>query len=139
VEVAAARLAAREATPESHERLAERVETMRAAKSRAALVEADVAFHREIAIAGGNELLILTLDAVTPLLRSTRTKVWAALLGSGIGVDAIVTAHEAILADVRRGDEDEAGRAMQVHLSEARRALEVGERRRKEKPRMSRR
>jgi len=140
VEVAAARLAAREVTPETLERLDERVEAMRGAKSRAALVESDVALHRQIAIACGNELLILTLDAVTPLLRTTRTKVWAGLLGSGIGADAIVDAHASIVEHVRRGDEEGAGRAMQVHLSEARRALEVSERRRtREKPRMSRR
>jgi GntR family transcriptional repressor for pyruvate dehydrogenase complex len=125
VEVAAARLAARNATAEDDARLEQRVEAMRSARRRAELLDADVELHRAIAQAGRNELLILTLDAITPLLRSTRAKVWQGLLSAGIARTAIVDNHAEIVARIRERDEDGAAGAMDAHLRDARLALEA--------------
>jgi DNA-binding FadR family transcriptional regulator len=125
VEVAAARLAARNATDEDDARLEERVQSMRTARRRAELLDADVELHRAIAQAGRNELLILTLDAITPLLRSTRAKVWQGLLSAGIARTAIVDNHAEIVARIRERDQDGAAGAMEAHLRDARLALEA--------------
>jgi GntR family transcriptional repressor for pyruvate dehydrogenase complex len=125
VEVATARLAARHATADDDAALLDRVERMRSARRRADLLDADVALHRQVAVAARNELLILTLDAITPLLRATRAKVWTGLLAAGIARKAIVDNHEQIVTRILARDEDGAAAAMETHLRDARLALEA--------------
>lgn len=124
VEVAAARLAAKNATAEDDAELDRRLDEMRTSTRREPLLDADVAFHRAIAAASRNDLLVLTLDAITPLLRATRARVWTGLIGAGIAVEAIVDNHAEVAARIKERDQDGAAAAMEAHLREARLAIE---------------
>jgi GntR family transcriptional regulator, transcriptional repressor for pyruvate dehydrogenase complex len=73
---------------------------------------ADARFHRVLAVAAGNELLVAftswTLDVLQPSL--------VEYLGSAMDGDAIIDQHRAILRAVRRGQSEAAQRAMARHL-----------------------
>lgn len=90
--------------------------------------DADVAFHSAVAHIGGNDLLILTLDAISPLLRQLRETVWEGWVATGGDRASIVAAHAAILEAIRAGDPDRAAEAMAEHLKQARTGLEAEER-----------
>ena len=124
IEVVAAGLAAKRAEPHDITELEERLRVLRAATTDDELHDADVAFHQQIAIAGRNDLLALTIEAVSPLLRQLRTRVWAGWTSRGGSLTEIIEAHTVILERIAAGDEEGASRAMAQHLSQARSGLE---------------
>jgi GntR family transcriptional regulator, transcriptional repressor for pyruvate dehydrogenase complex len=83
-------------------------------------VQADLAFHRAIADATGNELFSMLLDSLgVPLADVRRTN-----MGRG-GIARrrrIIAAHRRILDAVTDGDAERAREAMEDHLDEVRRA-----------------
>jgi GntR family transcriptional regulator, transcriptional repressor for pyruvate dehydrogenase complex len=85
-------------------------------------VQADLAFHRAIADATGNELFSMLLDSLgVPLADVRRTN-----MGRG-GVARrrrIIAAHGRILEAVAAGDAERAREAMEDHLDEVRRAAD---------------
>lgn len=134
IEVGNARLAARGRTANSIAKLEKALQNLRLVDSEETLHEADVAFHAAVAEAGGNDLIMLTLDALQPLLRRQREHVWKGWVASGGDLDAIIEAHAQILEAIRAGDEEEAGRAMGLHLTQARAGLEYAQRIRDRSP-----
>ena len=123
VEVDSARLAARHATEPDLADLSSALEALRAASNDSELHDADVEFHRVVARAGGNDLMRLVIDAVSPLLRQLRTRVWAGWVASGGGLAEIIDAHAEILDAISRHDESAAAAAMTAHMAQARSGL----------------
>lgn len=125
VEVGNAELAAQTRDDAALERLDEALARLRAASTDEELHEADVAFHAAVARAGGNDLFILTLEAMEPLLHRLRSTVWKGWVASGGDLVSIVEAHAVILDRIRAQDARGAAAAMHDHLMQARRGLEV--------------
>ncbi|HEY8543533.1 MAG TPA: FCD domain-containing protein [Acidimicrobiales bacterium] len=126
LEAAAARLAARNATEDDLAALRERFAELCAAQGDDALHDADVAFHRAVAVASHNELILLTLDAVASLIRQLRRRAWSGWKAAGKGLQPVLDAHERILDAITRGDEHAAAEAMVSHLAQARAGVAVG-------------
>ncbi|MER6943075.1 FCD domain-containing protein [Nonomuraea sp. NPDC000554] len=124
-EVGAARLAARNATAADIEALEKRLAALRSVESDDELHEADIAFHREVARAGGNDMVLLTLDGITPILKQLRVAAWHGWKRSGKGIEPIVEAHAVVLERIRLRDEAGAAAAMLEHLQQAREGLDV--------------
>lgn len=124
VEVGNARLAARNRTPEALMALEHAFHLLESVKGEEELHNADVAFHAAVARAGGNDLSVLTLDALAPLLHRHRRRVWSGWVADGGDLDSIVAAHALILDKVRDGDVAGAASAMATHLAQARHGLE---------------
>jgi GntR family transcriptional regulator, transcriptional repressor for pyruvate dehydrogenase complex len=123
IEVAAAGAAAARGTPEDIARAAAELRRMREAiGDLEECVQADLAFHRAIADASGNELYSMLLDSLgAPLADVRRTN-----LGRG-GIARrrrIIAAHRRILDAVADGDAEGARAAMDAHLDEVRRAAD---------------
>ena len=79
-----------------------------------AAVEADIAFHRALADAAGNEVFKLMLESIAELGRESRI----ATIGS-VGREKAHTQHARILAAVEAGDAEVASKAMRAHLRHA--------------------
>ena len=126
VEIGSARLAAQHRDDDGMARLEAAHARHEAAASESDFHDADVAFHSAVAHIGGNDLLILTLDAISPLLRHLRETVWEGWVSVGGDRASIVAAHAAVLEAIRAGDADAAADAMAAHLKQARLGLEVG-------------
>jgi GntR family transcriptional regulator, transcriptional repressor for pyruvate dehydrogenase complex len=123
IEVAAAGAAAVRGTPDDVARADAELRRMRERiDDLEECVQADLAFHRVIADATGNELYSMLLDSLgTSLVEVRRTN-----LGRG-GIARrrrIIAAHRRILDAVAGGDADCARAAMEAHLDEVRRAAD---------------
>lgn len=81
----------------------------------AAMLEADIAFHRAIADAGGNPVLAALVDALAG--RTARQRLWRGVSQSGAD-ERTQHEHEAILAAVAEGDVERARVRMAAHLLE---------------------
>lgn len=125
VEIGIARLAGEHATDENIAALEEALGHLRAATTEVELRDADVQFHAEVARASGNDLLILTLAAIAPLLRRQRLRVWRGWVAAGGEREPIVEAHAVILEHIKRHDAAGAADAMRTHLSQPRLGLEA--------------
>jgi len=90
---------------EAHERMACAVTDVEAS------AQADLAFHRRVAWAAGNELYPLLLDSICGCVIDVRVE----NLGEGYG-DRALAEHEAILACIAGGDVEGARTAMSRHL-----------------------
>ena len=77
-------------------------------------MEADVAFHHELARISGNHLFSLMLDSVADLGRESRRATM-----SRAGVDVAIEHHEAILNAVLAGEAEAAEASMKHHLTVA--------------------
>ena len=77
------------------------------------LVDADLAFHKEVGRASGNPVLAALVEGLAG--RSSRTLVWRGLDDAGVACRAFVE-HEAILAAVAARDPDRARLRMAAHL-----------------------
>ncbi len=120
IEVGAARLAASRATSEDIASLRERLEHLRAAgRGGDELHLADQEFHREVARVSGNDMILLTIDGITPLLVQLRQHAWAGWTKSGKGVEPIIEAHATILDRIAAHDAEGAAMAMHEHLTQA--------------------
>lgn len=123
IEVGTARLAAVHADDEDLRALQSRLDDLRSATDAEALHLADQAFHREVARIARNDMALLMIDGITPLLVQLRRHAWAGWTQSGKGLEPIVEAHATILDAIRRHEPEAAARAMQDHLTQAREGL----------------
>ena len=121
LEVGAAELAARNATPhdiDALHRLNDRIATLAGPTARLA---ADWRFHHRIHQLSENELLVLLLDSIAELAKGLRRQ--------GIARDEIrirsAEQHDAIIEAMATGDPAEAGAAMRRHLDYVRTALQA--------------
>lgn len=124
VEVGSARAAASNADPEAISAIRAAFDRMTGVDSEEDLHDADVAFHAAVARASKNDLLILTLDALAPLLRRLRTRVWSGWVAGGGDLQSIIQAHAVVLDAIERHDPEAAGAAMIAHMKQARLGLE---------------
>jgi len=123
IEVAAARLAADRATEDHVGELRSCLAALRAAQGVDELHEADLRFHRAVVEASGNDLMAITIDAMTPLLDELLVRVWHGWLDSGLQKEDLVEAHAEILDRIEHGDGEGAARAMLSNLQQGRRGL----------------
>jgi GntR family transcriptional repressor for pyruvate dehydrogenase complex len=116
LEVVTARLAALRIDAAGAERLRERLEGMRAAMDdQQRFVEADIAFHLEVAQIAGNSVLSDMLHSIRALLR-----VWITRAVSRAGqIDITMSEHTAVYDAVVSGDPAGAAAAMDEHMESA--------------------
>jgi len=108
--------AAKRATPADVERLHRAHEEMCAAKGDVkTLAHFDVEFHRILAEMSGNELFLVMLDSIGPVLTEIRERT----MGEPDHYSSAVKHHGAILKAIERGDADAARKAMERHLDES--------------------
>ena len=117
LEVEIAGLAARQADAEDITKLRQAMEAMtRATNDAEALAAHDAEFHRALAQATHNPLLVILLDSIRDLMQEVRLRV-----SSYPGIaEVIVPDHYRVLECVAAGDEEGARRAMREHIDHAR-------------------
>ncbi len=123
LDLQAAQLAARRATPEHLAALQGAVDAMREAGPQGgAYIRHDVHFHALLAEASGNPLIALQ---VTALSKAARHSIRSGRNAepSPLGFAALLTRHQVLLEAVRRGDVEAAARASQMHFAAAEAAL----------------
>ncbi|MEY5024586.1 MAG: hypothetical protein RLZZ244_114 [Verrucomicrobiota bacterium] len=118
LEPESARLAALRASPTHLQKLDASLHALRTAPSLEAAIHADLDFHRILADASGNKILLLIIESLADLLAASHGK----------GFQSMSTArsadmHETILHAIRHRDDSAAETAMQEHLLAARAAL----------------
>jgi GntR family transcriptional repressor for pyruvate dehydrogenase complex len=124
LEVHAAGLAATRARRASLAAMEGSIEAMRAAGGEsAAFNEADIRFHECLADATGNQILIFLVEALAEPLRESRIRSFEGHVAQGLGVEAVIEQHRAILKAIERHDGDEAAAAMKAHLQTTERDL----------------
>ncbi|WP_033289870.1 FadR/GntR family transcriptional regulator [Amycolatopsis jejuensis] len=123
LEVLLAGLAAENRTEEQLTRLRELIEQMRSADGDFnRYVEADIAFHLEIARSSGNSVLVGVLTNIQSLLH-----VWASRVINTAGeTETSLAMHEPILKAIDARDPDAAREAMRAHMERAIRRLRAG-------------
>jgi len=124
VEVGNARLAAAHRDDASIAELQAALTHQRQVRSEDELHAADVSFHAAIARAGGNDLSVMTLEALEPLLHRQRTRVWSGWVASGGDLSTIIDAHAKIVDQIVAQDSSGAADAMIAHLWQARSGLD---------------
>ena len=107
-----ARLAAERADPAAHARIAEMLIDHRLPVERH--VQIDVEFHRRIAEAAGNPILLILLDSIGILLAEHRRALYE-IDGS---VERALEFHRRIYDAIAAGDPSEAEAAMRAHLDQ---------------------
>lgn len=117
LEVEIAGLAARQADTEDIGRLRQAMAEMsKATKGAEALAARDAEFHRALAQATHNPLLVILLDSIHDLMQEVRLRV-----SSYPGIaEVIIPDHYRILDYVVAGDEEGARHAMREHIDHAR-------------------
>ena len=116
LEVLAAEGAAASRTPEDVERLESALAALAAATNEQRFHQADIDLHRAIAEASRNPLITLILDALVDFLRDVRIKATRSRRTRGVGLDAAVDEHRAIVEAIVAGDPVAAAAAMRAHL-----------------------
>jgi len=124
MEVGAARLAAARASDDDLAALRSRLDDLQAAQGGDELHLRDQAFHREIARISGNDMVLLTLDGITPLLFQLRQHAWAGWIKSGGRLQEIIDAHQVVFDAIAAHDPDRAAQAMHDHLTQAAQGLQ---------------
>jgi GntR family transcriptional repressor for pyruvate dehydrogenase complex len=121
IEVAAAGFAAERATPEDTAVIEQALQAMiDHLDDLEACVQADLAFHRAIAVATRNELFLVLHDSLGEALADVRRR----NLARGIGRRKhVVAAHRKILEQIVRHEPEAAQAMMHAHLGEVRAAL----------------
>lgn len=114
VEPEVARLAAERVKPVALRALKQVQARLAAAANMEEAIELDLEFHRQLARASGNEVLVLLLESLGELGRKSRS-----VTVSTTGIARAHEQHEAVLAAVAAGDADRAHTAMQFHIREA--------------------
>lgn len=125
LEVLAAGLAAEHRSDDQLKTMAEHLATQAAARRDAVYHEADVAFHRSVAEASGNQLLALILDSLAPLLLELRIRATAGRRASGQTLEPVIEAHRKILRKIESADREGARKAMAAHLSQTWEGIEI--------------
>ncbi len=120
-----AALAAARAQPEQILTMQAAVEVMDVSLNDAdAFIAADNDFHRALAKATQNELILALLDSVVDLLSAQRKQIFAVAGGPERGQ----VHHKLLLAAVMRKDPEAARKAMQAHLKQVRDDVVAGTR-----------
>jgi GntR family transcriptional repressor for pyruvate dehydrogenase complex len=120
IEVIAAGLAAERADEEQIAAIRRRLDAMRTAGTNVdAYVEADIAFHLEVAQSSGNEVYASLVTSLRSLLR-----IWADRVLHHAGeTHTSLAMHEPIVKAIAAKDADAARNAMQAHMDRAHRRL----------------
>jgi GntR family transcriptional repressor for pyruvate dehydrogenase complex len=120
IEVVAAGFAATRADPDSVKALETRLEEMRSAGDDVdAYMEADIAFHLQIAEASGNEVFANLISSLRALLR-----VWVSRVLHHAGeTKTSLAMHEPIVRAISAGDAEAARASMRAHMERADRRL----------------
>ncbi len=115
LEPAATAVAAQRITAEQLEELADLMQRMRAVADDAEkLMQCDIAFHRTIVLATGNETLTSLLDGLSG--RTVRARIWRGLVLGNVAANTI-DEHEAIYQALKAGDQSLAKAAALIHVS----------------------
>ncbi len=109
-----ARLAAEQATAAQIRKLKAALKKLEEADAYDAAVEADMTFHRELAIASGNQIAALLLHSLSDLMQIGLTRGY-----SRVSTTNAVREHAAILTAIEKRDAAAAAKAMREHLSTA--------------------
>lgn len=91
-----------------------------------AFSDADIRFHALLATSSGSAVLATLIDELSSVLRASRDRSVAGHRRRGLGLEAVVAEHEAVLESVERGDATSAMIAMRSHLENARDDLLAG-------------
>lgn len=119
IETRAASLAARHRTARHLDDLRTLVGLMEEAKSDAtSFSRRDSAFHRAIAEASGNRLILQVVDSLETALRNAAYQ-GLQRITDDLALDAIVVEHRRIVEAIERRDEAAAARLMQDHITAA--------------------
>lgn len=118
IEPGLARIAASKATAADLRAMRQNHARLAAAETDEDSIEADLEFHRLIAVAAGNEICTLLLDSLADLGRVSR-KTTLAAAGNEVAVDH----HSQILAAIEAKQPEKAFAAMKMHLEAA--ALDI--------------
>ncbi len=113
-----AALAAENASKEDYRQISNAINDLRVAPTLPQCIEADVAFHRSLALASGNPIFVLFLDTVRALLVRCQQTLFPLA-----GLMVTLEGHNKIFDEVRAGDPVAARQAMLNHLDEAQHAL----------------
>jgi GntR family transcriptional repressor for pyruvate dehydrogenase complex len=124
LELTTARGAALRATEQDVADLWELLDALDNAKGDKNFHQADIALHRGIAVASGNSLVVLILDALVDLLREVRITATRNRKAGGGTLDAVVEQHRRIVQAIADGNADKAEAAMADHLSSTKAAHE---------------
>jgi DNA-binding FadR family transcriptional regulator len=112
LEIQVATLAAERATPEDVARIGQTIADMKATDDPERIVRCDQAFHRSLAKATGNPILLVMVDTLSGLQCQLMRDAHVFL---GI-TERTIGEHNRILEAVQRHDEKAAGQAMLLHL-----------------------
>jgi DNA-binding FadR family transcriptional regulator len=125
IEVLSARLAATRLTDSGREALTAAYERMASAKTDKDFHEADIDFHRTVALASENPLILLVLGAFVQLMRELRSRYFKGHKRRGRTLDVVTEEHRKILDAILSGSADRAEKAMVAHLEASQRDLEA--------------
>jgi GntR family transcriptional repressor for pyruvate dehydrogenase complex len=114
LEAGTAALAAQLATPEELATLARLVDELAALDDVEAFVENDLEFHRVIALASRNDVVVALLDNLSS--RTTRARVWRGLTESR-AYERTVEEHRAIYEAIAAGRGDLASAVITAHIA----------------------
>jgi GntR family transcriptional repressor for pyruvate dehydrogenase complex len=115
LEPAATALAAARMSAEQLDELGGLMDQMRGATADAEqLVRLDIAFHRLVIVATGNETLTSLLDGLSG--RTARARVWRGLVEGNVA-QATIDEHQAIFAAIQSRDQALAGATALVHVN----------------------
>jgi DNA-binding FadR family transcriptional regulator len=106
-----ARLAAQNATAGQIRKLRAALKDLEATTDFETAVEADMAFHRELAAASGNQIATLLLHSLSELLQASLKHGY-----SRTSTDNAVHQHAAVLSAIEKRDAEAAAKAMREHL-----------------------
>lgn len=114
IEPGLARLAAEKASAADITALRENQARLSVAETREESIEADLEFHRLLALAAGNEICALLLESLAEIGRESRKMTLTA-----VGNAVAVSHHEQILNAVEQHQPEAAYAAMKMHLEQA--------------------
>lgn len=119
IEPETARLAAAKATREQFLQIQSCQERLKVAQTVEESVQADMDFHRAIAEASGNRVLLLVIESLAEILSASQS----------IGFRLVdhsqpIRRHQAVLDAIEKGDGERAAAEMAAHIEEARSIFE---------------
>ncbi|MGH9838182.1 MAG: FadR/GntR family transcriptional regulator [Blastocatellia bacterium] len=119
LEVKMAELAAERARAQEIEVMEEAIRALHKRNiSAAEFAEADVSFHRGVALAAGNPLFLVLANSINDVMMEVRTRAFN-LDGAAVSVEMAALFHLKILDRIKAHDVEGARQAMQEHLAEA--------------------
>lgn len=123
LEVMSASLAAQNGTAEHKREIRLRLDELAASQKETKYHQADIKLHRSIAVASGNPLLTLILDALEDFLLDVRVKATKARKARGESLEPAIEQHRKIVAAIEAGNVERASETMRDHLEMTRAEL----------------